>query len=182
MSYKKEKRAIVGNLPVMMMATIAIVILLVIFLVIASLTNPLKKVDKETLSIKNKDMAYQSLKNYLKTEIEIEKNGIKGKIAIAELIDAFAFDSSLGDKLKQETENTLSPTFSNCYEVRIPYFNGKPYFASSGEAGYFSAGNSLTFDDYAEIIIPGSISREQKNIAVRLSLDTNCLGVENEEE
>lgn len=169
-----NKKALSGNLFAMIFAFILIVIILVIFLFFASIYQPFKKTDKESITLQSQNMAYQSLKNYLNTEVSINSD----KLTIQQLIDRWAFDKAYETQLKQETENIFSIPFRNCYELRIPYFNGKPYFISAvSETDYFSIGNGNN-GNYAEIIVPSKLSGENRIILVRLALDNKCLGIE----
>ena len=169
-----NKKALSGNLFAMIFAFILIVIILVIFLFFASIYQPFKKTDREFAILQSQNMAYQSLKNYLGTEVSINSE----KLTVQQLIDRWAFDQAYETQLKQETENIFSPVFRNCYELRIPYFNGQPYFISGvNEANYFSVGTPNN-ENYVEIITPSKLAGENRVILVRLALDNKCLGIE----
>ena len=175
MFYKmKSKKAIIGSGIVMIFAFIFIFIILAISLFFASAYQPFKKTDKETAKIQS-SMAYHSLKNYLDSEVTTSNPA--GKIPIYQLIDLWAFDSSYKSELDIQTKSLLDPTFRNCYEIKIPYFNGKPYFIPNvNEDGFLSIGTPNNAD-YSEIIIPSKLNGD-KVILARLSLDNKCLGVE----
>jgi len=162
----KQKKAIIGNLFVMIFAFILIIIILLIFLFFSSASKPLKNIDEEFLKIQSKSMAYHSLKFYLQTEIEIEKHGEdnKGKISMADLIDAWSADKSIETKLKQETDTILSVPFQNCYRLEIIHKSGNLFIGSA------------SIEDYAEIIIPSRL--EDTTIQTKLALDNKCLGIE----
>lgn len=169
----QNKKALAGNMFAMMSATVIIIIILSIFLFFASAYQPFKKTDRENVIFESQNMAYQSLKNYLNTEVQTND----GTFLISDLVDRWAFDKAYETQLMQETENILSHSFGECYEIRIPYFNGQPYFVSGvEELGYFSIGNPNQ-ENYAEVIIPSKLN-ENKAILVRLYLDNKCLGLE----
>lgn len=166
----RNKRGISGNVFAMIFAFFIIALILAIFLFYSSIYKPFSKVEKEFIEVRANNMAYQSLKNYLNTEIDYN-----GKISMQQLIELWSSDKTLENKLTEETDKILSKPFRNCYELRIPFFNGKPYLIlGADENGFFSAGTAA-IDNYAEVVMPTS---ERKAILVRLYLDTKCLGVE----
>lgn len=159
----KNKKAQIGKILIWIVAALIIFFILFIFLILSNIAFTLKfQKQGEVAKLINGDQAQFSLKNLLKSEAEVELDGIKQTIHISDLIRIYYYNESYENILIEESEKALEK-FSGCYLLSLKDL----------EIGNYN----LHPDNSYAIKLP--ISSED-SLEIILNLDNKCLNQKNE--
>ncbi len=113
----KDKKGVIGETINLGLAAIIIVVLAIIFFIFSSLSKSgiSGSLIEESENLMLKQEAEQSLIAYLKTPVQIKRNGIDQEITIADLIRLAKNEVAYEDILKSRTIEIFDSVYSEYY-------------------------------------------------------------------